>query len=152
MAKPDKPAKAPRRKPPGGFNYRRIDINDTRRAAGMLRSEMIERLDRCFMPDHPLGRLIADCEPGIVDCGHTKIDFMQAVQIALFPEEFLPDDEIEDMIREARNEKHTKISGLLPNSTRRHSGKIWAFLSEMTKRETDAAKFRERATSRHVVE
>lgn len=148
--------KPPRRKPPGGFNRRRIDITDTKRAAEMLRSELIDRLDRSFMPDHPLGRLILNCETGIIESGYSKVDFMQAIQIALFPEAFLPDEDIEEMIREARNNKHKQIAGIMPGSTRRHSGRLWAFLSEMTKREDDAAMFAKASASktggRHIVE
>lgn len=94
----------------------------------MLRSFMIDRLDRCFLPSHPLGILLKDIAPALKDHGYSVVDVMQRIQVALFPEEFLPDEQTEELRRQARNKKHQKIAGLLPGSDRMQAKRIEQFI------------------------
>lgn len=108
-----------------------IQRDDGKRAAALVRSRLIDDLDRCCHPDHPLGGLVRQIRTqSLQDLGMTEVDFVQRLQVALFPEEFLPDEETEELMRIARNKKHQKIAGLLPGSSRMQAKRLEAFIRE----------------------
>jgi hypothetical protein len=115
-------------------NLTRIQREDGERQAAMARAYLIDRLDECFKPTHPLGRLLKDLEKPLQDIGMSPVDVMQRIQVALFPEEFLPDEEVEEMKRLARNKKHQTMAGMLPGSTRMAGDRLAALIEKTLKK------------------